>query len=89
MAKGSKKKGPPYLDDPGCKYIVVIEPCGMDSAKDRNQEDVNRLGSWISYMLHEQDRGTSIDAVYMRSTVCRFSSGKAMIYEVLWYVIVY
>jgi hypothetical protein len=75
MAKGSKKKGPPYLDDPGCKYIVIIDPCGMDSTKDRSQEDVNRLGSWIVFMLREQsDRhgDVSVEAVYMRRTVCSF-----------------
>ena len=56
MAKGGKKKGPPYLDDPGRKYVVIIDPWGMDSAKNRSSGDVDRLpvGSWVSFMLHEQ-----------------------------------
>jgi hypothetical protein len=73
----AKKKGPPYLDDPGCKYVVIIDPWGMESAKDRNQEDVNRLGSWIGFMLREQsgidgNSSISLEVVYMRRTVCRF-----------------
>ena len=74
MAKGGKKKGPPY-DDPGSKYIVVIDPWGMGSAKERGQEDVNRLGSWVTFMLSEQsdrDKDILVEAVYMRQTVCRF-----------------
>jgi hypothetical protein len=73
MAKGRRNKGPPYEDNPGCKYVVIIDPCGMDSAKDRNQGDVNRLGSWIALMLREQTgqyKDVSVEAVYMRQTVC-------------------
>jgi len=72
MAKGGKKKGPPYLDDPGCKYLVVIDPWGMENANKRTHEDVNRLGSWVAFMLRGQNSDTndvSLEAVYMRGTV--------------------
>lgn len=71
MAKG-KKKGPPYLDKPDCKYIVIIDPWGMANAQSRNEMDVHRVGTWVRFMLREQGRGTDIlvEAVYMRRTVC-------------------
>ena len=72
MAKGGKKKGPPYLDDPGCKYVVIIDPWGMDSTKNRSSGDVDRLGSWVSFMLREQrtpEKEVLLEVVYMRGTV--------------------
>jgi hypothetical protein len=72
MAKGGKKKGPPYLDEPDCKYVVIVDPWGMVNAQDRKEIDVHRVGAWIRFMLREQGNGTDIqaEAVYMRSTVC-------------------
>ena len=65
---GSKKKGPPYLDDPGCKYVVVIDPWGMNGAGNRDKGDVDRLGCWVQFMLREQ-LGVSLEVVYKRGTV--------------------
>ena len=67
-----KKTGPPYLDIPDYKYIVIIDPWGMSNAKDRKQIDVDRVGAWIRFMLRNQAQdGRDIlpEAVFMRGTV--------------------
>ncbi|KAI9067650.1 hypothetical protein FKP32DRAFT_1609366 [Trametes sanguinea] len=47
-----KKKGPPYTDDPGCKYIVIDDPWpGNASGKARNQVFFNHLCTWVRFML--------------------------------------
>lgn len=71
MARGGKRKGPPYLDEPDSKYVVIIDPWGMVNAQERKQMDVHRVGTWMRFMLREQGKGTDIlvEAVYMRSTV--------------------
>ncbi|KIM83068.1 hypothetical protein PILCRDRAFT_450224 [Piloderma croceum F 1598] len=43
----------------------------MDSAKNRSSGDVDRLGSWVSFMLREQStpgNGVLLEVVYMRGT---------------------
>lgn len=77
MAKGGKKTGPPYLDHPDCKYIVIIDPWGMVSAKDRKEIDVHRVGAWIRFMLRTPDEPNQdilVEAVYMRSTVRKLNA---------------
>lgn len=73
MPKGGKKTGPPYLDAPDCKYIVIIDPWGMSNPRDRKQIDVDYVGAWIRFMLRDQSKdGRDIlpDAVFRRDTVC-------------------
>lgn len=48
----AKKKGPPYTDDPGCKYITIEDPWpGHASGKDRTGVYYNWLGAWVYFML--------------------------------------
>lgn len=75
-----KKTGPPYLDVPDCKYIVIVDPWGMSSARDRKQIDVDRVGAWIRFMLRDQGQnGRDIlpEAVFMRGTVSSLISSYA------------
>lgn len=75
MGKGGKKKGPPYLEEPPAKYLVIEHPWGMKSGKERAQRCVDNLGAWVRYMLrHLNDDGDPkhdilVEVIYMRSTV--------------------
>lgn len=51
MAKKSKKGGKLYDDDPGCKYIVVENPCpawGQDKKRDMFKY-FDHIGAWLWY----------------------------------------
>ncbi|EIW61884.1 uncharacterized protein TRAVEDRAFT_44702 [Trametes versicolor FP-101664 SS1] len=62
----AKKKGPPYTDDPGCKYIVIDDPWPGDATgKARNQVFFNRLCTWVYFMLGKAHQA---DAVYSVNT---------------------
>ncbi|OSC98727.1 hypothetical protein PYCCODRAFT_1439044 [Trametes coccinea BRFM310] len=61
-----KKKGPPYTDDPGCKYIVIDDPWpGNASGKARNQVFFNHLCTWVRFML---GKAVEPEAVYHLNT---------------------
>ncbi|GBE79400.1 hypothetical protein SCP_0205980 [Sparassis crispa] len=48
----AKKKGPPYKDDPQCKYIVIDDPWpGNLTGKERNNYYYNWIGAWVFFML--------------------------------------
>ncbi|KAH9850097.1 hypothetical protein C2E23DRAFT_339062 [Lenzites betulinus] len=61
-----KKKGPPYTDDPGCKYIVIEDPWpGNATGKARTQVFYNHLCTWVYFML---GKAHQVDAVYSVNT---------------------
>ncbi|CDO73989.1 hypothetical protein BN946_scf185043.g38 [Trametes cinnabarina] len=61
-----KKKGPPYTDDPGCKYIVIEDPWpGNASGKARDQVFFNHLCTWVRFML---GKTAEPEAVYHLNT---------------------
>ena len=62
------KKGPPYDDDPECKYIVIESPFpGHKSGKNRDKAYWDWLGGWVYYMTGKKDDPT---AIYFVHTVC-------------------
>ncbi|KAI0650103.1 hypothetical protein C8Q79DRAFT_923494 [Trametes meyenii] len=62
----AKKKGPPYTDDPGCKYIVISEPWpGNKRGKDRGQVYYNHFCAWIYFML---GKSAHVDVLYTMNT---------------------
>ncbi|OBZ76263.1 hypothetical protein A0H81_03623 [Grifola frondosa] len=66
----AKKKGPPYVDDPGCKYVVIDDPWpGHASGKDRGQDYFNRLGAWVWYMLGKKHEPEYLYSVNTRAEV--------------------
>lgn len=67
MAKKSKKKGPPYDDDPECKYIVIEDPWPGDKiGRDRGEIFWNKLGAWIYFML---DKKYEPEVIFSMNTV--------------------
>ncbi|KAI0331281.1 hypothetical protein GY45DRAFT_1276257 [Cubamyces sp. BRFM 1775] len=61
-----KKKGPPYTDDPGCRYIVIEDPWpGNATGKARSEVYFNHLCTWVYFML---DKKTEAEAVYSLNT---------------------
>ncbi|KAI0676947.1 hypothetical protein C8Q78DRAFT_961717 [Trametes maxima] len=62
----AKKKGPPYTDDPGCKYIVIDDPWpGNKRGKARDQVYYNHLCTWVYFML---GKSVKVDALYTMNT---------------------
>ena len=62
-----KKKGPPYTDDPGCRYIVIEDPWpGNAIGKARSEVYFNHLCTWVYFML---DKKAEAEAVYSLNTV--------------------
>lgn len=60
----AKKKGPPYTDDPGCKYIVIDDPWpGTKQGRDRKDNFFNLVGMWVYFMLNRKDIPESIFSV--------------------------
>lgn len=46
-----KSRGPPYADPPPATYIVIIRPWSVASPPKRTQQDYDRVGTWIAYIL--------------------------------------
>lgn len=66
----AKKKGPPYTDDPGCKYIVIDDPWpGTKQGRDRKDNFFNLVGMWVYFMLNRKDIPESIFSVNTRAEV--------------------
>ncbi|KAI0921461.1 hypothetical protein AcW2_006422 [Taiwanofungus camphoratus] len=66
----AKKKGPPYTDDPGCKYITIEDPWpGHASSKDRTRVYYNWLGAWVYFMLGKKAGPEVIFSVNTRTEV--------------------
>lgn len=62
------KRGPPYDDDPGCKYIVIEDPWpGDKTGKSRDQKYYNFLCAWVRFML---GKAHEVECVYVVNTVC-------------------
>ncbi|KAI0637889.1 hypothetical protein C8Q77DRAFT_1088280 [Trametes polyzona] len=65
-----KKKGPPYTDDPGCKYIVIEDPWPGDATgKARTQVFYNRLCAWVYFMLGKTHEVEAVFSVNTRNEV--------------------
>ncbi len=64
-----KPKGPPYVDDPECQYVVIGDPWpgGRDSSN-RDARYFDKVAFWLFYMLGEQ---ASPDTIYYVKTVRR------------------
>lgn len=62
-----KKKGPPYLDDPECKYIVIQNPWppGRHGFQ-RNEGFYQEVGAWMRYALN---KAAYAETVYSVNTV--------------------
>ncbi|KAI0370192.1 hypothetical protein BV20DRAFT_1035959 [Pilatotrama ljubarskyi] len=68
----AKKKGPPYTDDPGCKYIVIEDPWPGNptgNLKARNQVYFNHLCTWVYFMLGKAHEAEAVFSVNTRSEV--------------------
>ncbi|KAH9947287.1 hypothetical protein B0H21DRAFT_739662 [Amylocystis lapponica] len=66
----AKKKGPPYTDDPGCKFIVIDDPWpGNAAGRDRKDAYWNLLGAWVWYMLDKKEIPDTIYSVNTRAEV--------------------
>ena len=66
-----KKKGPPYLDDPECKYVVIQNPWPSGRAgAARDDAYYQEVGAWMRYALN---KAAYVDTVYSQNTV-RISS---------------
>ncbi|RPD80641.1 hypothetical protein L226DRAFT_608005 [Lentinus tigrinus ALCF2SS1-7] len=67
------KRGPPYDDDPGCKYIVIEDPWPGDATgKDRYRNDsryFNFLCAWVRFMLNKEHDVECVFAVNTRNEV--------------------
>lgn len=67
-----KSRGPPYTDPPSATYIVVIRPWSVASPPKRTQQDYDRVGTWIAYILWDATgRGASapsIESIYRMKT---------------------
>lgn len=67
-----KSRGPPYADPPPATYIVVIRPWSVAPPPKRTQQDYDRVGTWIAYILWEAaGRGRSIpniESIYRMKT---------------------
>lgn len=62
------KRGPPYDDDPGCKYIVIEDPWpGNAIGKARDERYFNLLCAWVRFML---GKAHEVECVYVVNTVC-------------------
>ena len=63
------KKGPPYDDDPGCKYIVIENPWpGNKTGKSRDPLFYNQVCAWVRFML---DKAEEPECVFSVNTVRR------------------
>ncbi|KAI0660725.1 hypothetical protein C8Q70DRAFT_972000 [Cubamyces menziesii] len=61
-----KKKGPPYTDDPGCRYIVIEDPWpGNATGKARSEVYFNYICTWVYFMLGKK---AEAEAVYSLNT---------------------
>ncbi|KAI0771943.1 hypothetical protein BD413DRAFT_547157 [Trametes elegans] len=66
----AKKKGPPYTDNPGCKYIVIEDPWpGNASGKARTEVYYNHLCTWVYFMLDKAHSALAVYSVNTRSEV--------------------
>ncbi|KAI0722187.1 hypothetical protein C8T65DRAFT_628528 [Cerioporus squamosus] len=64
------KRGPPYDDDPGCKYIVIEDPWPGDATgKDRGPLYFNLLCAWVRFMLNKEHEVECVFAVNTRNEV--------------------
>ena len=64
----AKKKGPPYVDDPECQYVVVEAPWPDDKAgSGRDRRFFNMVAVWLSYMTNPR---IWPEELYYVSTVC-------------------
>jgi hypothetical protein len=61
--------GPPYLNPPPEKYIVISEPWGMPTAHQRTLADFERVGGWVRRMLMEQSGELVPEVLYHKRTV--------------------
>ncbi|PSR73454.1 hypothetical protein PHLCEN_2v10746 [Hermanssonia centrifuga] len=72
-----KPKGPPYVDDPECQYVVIGDPWpgGRDSSN-RDARYFDKVAFWLFYMLGEQ---ASPDTIYYVKTrndlIVKFEEG--------------
>ncbi|OCH95994.1 hypothetical protein OBBRIDRAFT_787842 [Obba rivulosa] len=65
-----KKKGPPYFDDPGCKFIVIDDPWpGNKFGKDRKSDYYNVLSAWVRFMLGKKHWVEFVYSVNTRADV--------------------
>ncbi|KAI6117776.1 hypothetical protein EV401DRAFT_1565587 [Pisolithus croceorrhizus] len=68
-----RSRGPPYADPPPATYIVVIRPWSVAPPQKRTQQDYDRVGTWIAYILWDAaGRGRSIpniESVYRMKTM--------------------
>ncbi|KAI0824624.1 hypothetical protein BC628DRAFT_1419742 [Trametes gibbosa] len=65
-----KKKGPPYTDDPGCKYVVIEDPWpGNATGKARTQVFYNHLCTWVYFMLGKEHQPEAVYSVNTRGEV--------------------
>lgn len=68
-----KKKGPPYLDDPECKYIVIENPWPHGkSGGARDDTYYQEVGAWLRYALNKP---VYPETIYSRNTVRQIGSG--------------
>lgn len=59
------KKGPPYGDDPECKFIVIGDPFpGHKTGKARDKAYWDWLGGWVYYMTGKKEDPTAIFYVH-------------------------
>ena len=72
------KRGPPYDDDPGCKYIVIEDPWpGNATGKDRQlMPFFNHLSAWVRFML---GKTLEVECIYHVNTVCTKHNWRVML----------
>ena len=61
-----KAKGPPYLNKPDEKYVVIVNPWGMNK---RDQFNVDCLGAWLRAVFGFDPEKMQVECVYMMGTV--------------------
>jgi len=64
------KKGPPYDNDPECKYVVIEDPFpGHRTGKGRDSAYWEWLASWVYYMSGKKTNPTAIHYMHTRDEV--------------------
>ncbi|KAH9938465.1 uncharacterized protein B0H18DRAFT_1112620 [Fomitopsis serialis] len=78
------KKGPPYENDPECKYVVIEDPFpGHRTGKARDTMYWEWLSSWVYYMTGKKTNPTAIHYMHTRDEVVVQLPEEADIYPIL------
>ncbi|KII95458.1 hypothetical protein PLICRDRAFT_34328 [Plicaturopsis crispa FD-325 SS-3] len=76
MAKGKKKAGPPYPEDPDYQFLVVGNPTWcwpkVGELNQRDERHWNTLATWLRFMFHvdgdDHDDDARVETIYYTGT---------------------